>query len=154
MTRVYFKEAVGAFIVFDVTRTATFDAVSKWKQDLDSKVQLPDGNPIPCILLANKVKCTQPRVKINFNFLSNLYSVIFRSKDLCRCQRKWMSNNLCLDLNLFGCLFLSDCCRYCKTNGFAGWFETSAKENTNIEESAKALVSKVRKTIFFKLNNF
>lgn len=57
MTRVYFKEAVGAFIVFDVTRTATFDAVSKWKQDLDSKVQLPDGNPIPCILLANKVNC-------------------------------------------------------------------------------------------------
>lgn len=33
---------------------------------------------------------------------------------------------------------------YCKQNGFAGWFETSAKENTNIEESAKALVSKVR----------
>jgi len=29
--------------------------VSKWKEDLDSKVQLPDGSPIPCILLANKV---------------------------------------------------------------------------------------------------
>lgn len=55
MTRVYYKEAVGAFIVFDVTRSATFDAVIKWKQDLDAKVQLPDGNPIPCILLANKV---------------------------------------------------------------------------------------------------
>lgn len=55
MTRVYYKEAVGAFIVFDCTRIATFDAVSKWKQDLDAKVQLPDGNPIPCILLANKV---------------------------------------------------------------------------------------------------
>lgn len=55
MTRVYYKEAVGAFIVYDVTRNATFDCVSKWKQDLDSKVQLPDGSPIPCILLANKV---------------------------------------------------------------------------------------------------
>lgn len=32
MTRVYYKEAVGAFIVFDVTRSATFDAVHKWKQ--------------------------------------------------------------------------------------------------------------------------
>lgn len=40
---------------FDVTRSATFDAVLKWKQDLDTKVQLPDGSPIPCILLANKV---------------------------------------------------------------------------------------------------
>lgn len=56
MTRVYYKEAVGAFIVFDVTRTSSFDAVIKWKQDLDSKVQLPDGSSIPCILLANKVK--------------------------------------------------------------------------------------------------
>jgi Ras-related protein Rab-32 len=55
MTRVYYKEAVGAFIVFDVTRAATFDAVVKWKQDLDSKVQLPDGTAIPCVLLANKV---------------------------------------------------------------------------------------------------
>lgn len=55
MTRVYYKEAVGAFIVFDVTRIATFDAVEKWKEDLDSKVQLPDGSKIPCILLANKV---------------------------------------------------------------------------------------------------
>ncbi|KAJ8886112.1 hypothetical protein PR048_012321 [Dryococelus australis] len=54
MTRVYYKEAVGAFIVFDVTRAATFDAVVKWKQDLDTKVQLPDGSPIPCVLLANK----------------------------------------------------------------------------------------------------
>ena len=32
---------------------------------------------------------------------------------------------------------------YCAKNGFAGWFETSAKDNVNIEESAKALVSKV-----------
>lgn len=55
MTRVYYKEAVGAFIVFDVTRAATFEAVRKWKQDLDSKVQLADGSNIPCMLLANKV---------------------------------------------------------------------------------------------------
>lgn len=32
---------------------------------------------------------------------------------------------------------------YCSKNGFSGWFETSAKDNVNIEESAKALVSKV-----------
>ncbi len=55
MTRVYYKEAVGAFIVFDVTRPSTFEAVQKWKTDLDSKVQLPDGSPVPCVLLANKV---------------------------------------------------------------------------------------------------
>lgn len=59
MTRVYYKEAVGAFIVFDANRSATFDAVMKWKSDLDSKVHLPDGSHIPCVLLANK--CDLPK---------------------------------------------------------------------------------------------
>jgi Ras-related protein Rab-32 len=55
MTRVYYREAVGAFVVFDVTRVATFEAVQKWKNDIDSKVTLPpDDRPIPVVLLANK----------------------------------------------------------------------------------------------------
>lgn len=54
MTRVYYKEAVGAFVVFDISRSSTFEAVLKWKSDLDSKVHLPNGSPIPAVLLANK----------------------------------------------------------------------------------------------------
>ncbi|XP_058830154.1 ras-related protein Rab-32 isoform X2 [Topomyia yanbarensis] len=103
MTRVYYKEAVGAFIVFDVTRSATFDAVIKWKQDLDSKVQLPDGKPIPCILLANKSDQQKQGI---------------------------VTTPAKLD-------------EYVKEHGFAGWFETSAKENVNIEDAAKSLVNKI-----------
>ncbi|XP_036146158.1 ras and EF-hand domain-containing protein homolog isoform X1 [Monomorium pharaonis] len=103
MTRVYYKEAVGAFIVFDVTRSATLDAVVKWKQDLDSKVQLPDGSPIPCVLLANK----------------------------CDQQKEGLVNSP------------GKMDEYCKEKNFAGWFETSAKENINIEEAARFLVSKI-----------
>ncbi|XP_077598461.1 uncharacterized protein LOC144213746 isoform X1 [Stigmatopora nigra] len=43
MTRVYYKEAVGALVVFDMTRLATFQAVLKWKGDLDSKVKRERG---------------------------------------------------------------------------------------------------------------
>ncbi|XP_045524164.1 uncharacterized protein LOC123714090 isoform X1 [Pieris brassicae] len=103
MTRVYYKEAVGAFIVFDVSRVATFDAVVKWKNDLDTKVQLPDGSPIPCILLANK--CDQQKEGI-------------------------VNSPTKMD-------------EYCREKGFAGWFETSAKENINIEEAARSLVNKI-----------
>ncbi len=63
MTRVYYKEAVGAFVVFDVTRGSTFEAVSKWKHDLDSKVKLANGSPIPSVLLANK--CDQKKESSN-----------------------------------------------------------------------------------------
>jgi len=54
MTRVYYKEAVAAFIVFDSSRSQTFDAIMKWKNDIDEKIQLPNGESVPCVLLANK----------------------------------------------------------------------------------------------------
>lgn len=54
MTRAYYKDAVGAFLVFDVSCPKTFESVMRWKSDLDSKVSLSDGSSIPCLLLANK----------------------------------------------------------------------------------------------------
>eukprot|EP01135_Chromosphaera_perkinsii_P009913 Nk52_evm6s1967 gene=Nk52_evmTU6s1967 len=54
MTRVYYKEALGAIIVFDVSRVSTFEAALKWKQDIEDKVRLPNGDPIPCVIFANK----------------------------------------------------------------------------------------------------
>jgi Ras-related protein Rab-32 len=32
---------------------------------------------------------------------------------------------------------------FCREKGFAKWFETSAKENTNIEEATRFLISEV-----------
>lgn len=58
MTRVYYKEAAGAIVVFDVTRAATFEGALKWKSDLDQKLQLLDGRPIPSILVANKARAS------------------------------------------------------------------------------------------------
>jgi Ras-related protein Rab-32 len=54
MTRVYYKDAVAALIVFDVSHPKSFESVAKWKRDVEEKVFLPDGRPIPCVLLANK----------------------------------------------------------------------------------------------------
>ncbi|ETE71688.1 Ras-related protein Rab-7L1 [Ophiophagus hannah] len=54
MTRLYYKEAAACVIMFDVTNFSTFTNCQKWKQDLDSKVKLQDGSPVPCLLLANK----------------------------------------------------------------------------------------------------
>uniref|UniRef100_A0A8C2JB67 Ras-related protein Rab n=1 Tax=Cyprinus carpio TaxID=7962 RepID=A0A8C2JB67_CYPCA len=103
MTRVYYREAMGAIIVFDVSRPTTFEAVSKWKEDLDSKLILSNGQSIATVLLANKSDQ-------NRDFLPN--------------------NSLKMD-------------QYCKENGFVGWFETSAKENVNINEAANFLVKHI-----------
>eukprot|EP00667_Euglena_gracilis_P019775 EG_transcript_21240 len=102
MTRVYYQAAVGALVVYDVTRPESFDAVTKWKQDIDHKVFLADGSKIPCVLLANK--CDLPAVPP-------------RTKE---------------ELDQF-----------CLEHEFVGWFETSSKENINIEKAYKFLVEKI-----------
>ncbi|XP_077992528.1 ras-related protein Rab-32B-like [Glandiceps talaboti] len=54
MTRVYYKYAIAAIIVFDLSRPATFDSVLKWYNDVNQKVMLANGQPVPVLLLANK----------------------------------------------------------------------------------------------------
>lgn len=55
MTRLYYRDASACVIMFDVTNATTFSNSQRWKQDLDSKLTLPNGEPVPCLLLANKV---------------------------------------------------------------------------------------------------
>lgn len=57
--------------MFDVTRASTFEAVQKWKNDLDNKVILPNGSPVPVVLLANKVYYNNNKKN---NFKSSLYN--------------------------------------------------------------------------------
>uniref|UniRef100_A0A1A7XJZ5 Ras-related protein Rab n=2 Tax=Iconisemion striatum TaxID=60296 RepID=A0A1A7XJZ5_9TELE len=103
MTRVYYREAVGALVVFDMTRLSSFQAVLKWKGDLDSKVTLSDGRPVPAVLLANK--CDQ------------------RSHGLCPKLPKLDS--------------------FSQDHGFVGWFETSAKDDTNVDAAITCLVKTI-----------
>jgi len=67
MTSVYYKYAIAAIIVFDLSRPATFDAVTKWRDDVNSKVMLANNEPIPTMLLANK--CDIPGVTIDKDLL-------------------------------------------------------------------------------------
>jgi len=106
MTRVYYKEAVAALVVFDVTRIKTFEAAAKWKADIDSKVTLgTDNKPIPVVLLANKVDLVKTGGGVTYG-----------------------KNAQEMD-------------QYVQENGFVGWFETSAKDNVNIDEAVKCLLT-------------
>ena len=45
---------MGALLVYDLNRNETFVNAEKWKNEIDSKVLLPNGMPIPVVLLGNK----------------------------------------------------------------------------------------------------
>ena len=55
LSRSFYQDAAGAFIVSDLSRAETLDAVISWKEELDNKVRMADGSKLPCFLLANKV---------------------------------------------------------------------------------------------------
>ncbi|GAB9470719.1 hypothetical protein Gpo141_00007957 [Globisporangium polare] len=100
LNRVYYKDALGALLVYDISRPETFESVIKWKKEIDTKVELPNNKPLPVILCGNKCDLSGD---VDRNFLD----------------------------------------AFCETNGFAGWFETSAKENKHIDDASKALVNSI-----------
>lgn len=62
MTRVYYKEAVAAIIVFDITNRKTFGAVDVWLKDVNEKLNLDSNRePVPIMLLANKADLLKER---------------------------------------------------------------------------------------------
>ncbi len=137
--RIYYRDAFGALLVFDLSRPETFQSVlrvriprrrqphlpipsprlspptprstprhaptfffpAQWKREIDTKVTLPNGSPLPVVLLANK--CDLPDTRVDKEELD----------------------------------------AFCKEHGFIGWYETSAKSNHNIEESVKGLVTNI-----------
>ena len=42
-------------MVYDVTKRITFEHCLQWKEEIDNAVQLENGDPIPIVLIANKV---------------------------------------------------------------------------------------------------
>jgi len=54
LTSAYYKHAVAAMVVFDITNEKSLLNAVSWKADVDRKVFLPNGESIPVVLFANK----------------------------------------------------------------------------------------------------
>ncbi|EGC39733.1 Rab GTPase [Dictyostelium purpureum] len=108
MTRVYYNNAVGAMITFDVTGMSTFKGAAIWKAGIDQVTNDSKVKPIPVVLLANK------------------WDLVNEGKD------SFIKTENDMD-------------KYCKDNGFIGWFKISAKDNMNIEKAARFLVDHILK---------
>jgi len=54
LTRSYYKDAAAAVVVVDINNPEAIRSAFHWKHEIDEQVLLPDGSPIPSILLASK----------------------------------------------------------------------------------------------------
>jgi GTPase SAR1 family protein len=106
MTRVYYKEAVAAIVVFDITNRKTFGAVDVWIKDVNEKLNTdPSREPIPIMLVANKTDLLKERP---------------------------------------ACIDDAELDQYVTDMGIIGVFKTSAKDNDQIGEAMKFLVTRLR----------
>ncbi|XP_065897987.1 uncharacterized protein [Dysidea avara] len=55
ITKAYYRDAVGALVVYDVTDKKSMEHCLQWKEEIDDTVYLTNGDPIPVVLIANKV---------------------------------------------------------------------------------------------------
>jgi len=80
MTRVYYKDAHGCVIMFDLSNKNSFLNTLKWKKDVDAKCTQLDGGPIPCMLLGNKVRMLfflGYNVLLSFSCHNNYYNILY-----------------------------------------------------------------------------
>ncbi|CAF4669933.1 unnamed protein product, partial [Rotaria sp. Silwood2] len=66
MTHLFYKNAAGCLIVFDVSKPLTLiSGAVKWKVDFDNKLNIDDHNPVPCLLIGNKCDLVKEGVVAN-----------------------------------------------------------------------------------------
>ena len=53
VAKVYYRKALGVILVCDADKPM-FSNLMKWKEDIDEKVKLGNGNPVPVLLMMNK----------------------------------------------------------------------------------------------------
>lgn len=99
MTGVYYRESVGAIVVFDITRPSTFEMTKIWKDDIEAKVQTSAGYSVPTLLVGNKIDLKPD---------------------------SWGNKTEEME-------------KHAKDNNYLKYFETSAKEGTNLEEAISTL---------------
>ncbi|CAK4067109.1 unnamed protein product [Aphanomyces euteiches] len=121
LNRVYYKDALGALVVYDMSRQDTFESVLKVGFSLDKP---HDAILIPPCLVEER---------------NRYQGGIAKSKAIAR-DPLWQQSICDLATEEVDRDFMD---AFCETNGFAGWFDTSAKENKNIDEANKALVSAI-----------
>ena len=171
MTKVYYKYAHGALIVFDLARPETFDAALSWLSDVteklfDEKKELLAGK-IVFSNIALKQKVAEPKfIQLIFqDEIHRHYILTFYSPDQSSGNRRQRSQSATSSSSAeeanrpMPVILIANKCdlpalkvprhkysSYVSENGLLSWFETSSKDSTSIAHSVQRLVEYILET--------
>ena len=83
--RVYYKDAFGALLVFDLSRPETFQSVLKWKREIDSKVGHEETSHCAAVGLAHR-RCCAHRSFLIYALIRAGYLLACSHLSRSRCQ--------------------------------------------------------------------
>lgn len=118
---VYYRDSHGAIVIYDCKRHETLTGAFRWKKDLDSKLALDNGQPIPAVLVANKVAISMMRLNPNIN-ISSLISP--------QCDLDYSTSD-------------NELADYAKQGGFRATFKVSAKTGLGVDTTLDCLIRNI-----------
>ena len=120
--QIFFRDAAAAFVVFDLTRRTTFEAVRRWKEDLDSKVITSDGQKVGEV--AHFEHCTD----IFNEVFTKIPTVLLANKSDLNDQRSVTDDEVY---------------KLSRELGFTSWYSVSAREGDNVDTAGDMIVSQI-----------
>lgn len=130
-SRAYYQGAVGAFVVVDASNPQSIDSSLRWKRDLDEKTT----NSRFC---QQTHMCSSREVTSAAAAASSTSAAPFNGA-FTKVLPCYLLLNKC-DLGVQCGLSKAQLQMLCQKHGFAGYFETSSVNGTNIEQALDALV--------------
>mmetsp|Transcript_9042 Transcript_9042/g.19140 ORF Transcript_9042/g.19140 Transcript_9042/m.19140 type:complete len:246 (-) Transcript_9042:467-1204(-) len=119
LLRVYYRDAFGVMLVYDISRPQTFETVSKWKATIDAVVEpVPGAQSLPVILVGNKSDVEVPETEADIGQSDAFYQ--YYLKNSAQAGKSQLDSD-----------YLQG---FCKDNGFVKWFDVSASDGTGVNE--------------------
>ena len=118
---------MGGFVVYDITDKASLDHCKKWKKEIDEHVLLRNGNPIPTVLIGNKVL-----------YGLHMYDLVISCISIIICMQIDITHDSNNEV-----MTQYDGEQFCREHNFDGYFKTSAKYGAGIRDAIHFMIMKV-----------
>lgn len=128
LSRVYYRDAFGVILLYDISRHSTFETVEKWKQTIDEEVTPIDGaRSLPVVLVGNKVDLESREQQRTRQEADGEFCEYY---NMTADQQGGQLDNSYLD-------------SFTEEHGFVKWFDVSASTGDGVSEMVEFLARKI-----------